>query len=263
MSGFQVSGNAPTFYMRYSYAMQQPWTDDLILQAGCKDGDRVLDVACGPGLVASRVNQVSNATCKITGIDVNDAMINAARKMTPDIDWHRGSATELPFADRSFEVEFCQQGLQFFPDRAKGISEMRRVPAPGGRLSLNVWGSLDRQPFDLIYRDGLRAFFGPGALVASNLGFSLNTSAELRKLAKDAGLGDIRVRFEHRTARYPVLAEFLTGWTKGSPNAEQFLAFPAEMRDRFIAYLTGRLQDFVDDEGIAIPRENHFLVATR
>src|SRR6266542_1899485 len=72
MSGFQVSGDAPTFYMRYSYAMQEPWTDDLISQARCKDGDRVLDVACGPGLVAGRVNQVSNATCKIAGIDVNE-----------------------------------------------------------------------------------------------------------------------------------------------------------------------------------------------
>src|SRR5215472_4633008 len=80
MSGYQVSGDAPTFYMRYSYAMQEPWTNDLILQARCKDGDRVLDVACGPGLVAGRVNQVSNATCKITGIDVNEAMITAAKK---------------------------------------------------------------------------------------------------------------------------------------------------------------------------------------
>ena len=139
MSGYQVSGDAPTFYMRYSYAMQEPWTNDLILQARCKDRDRVLDVACGPGLVAGRVNQVSKATCKVTGIDINEAMITAARK-NPHIDWHLGSATELPFADGSFEVVLCQQGLQFFPDRAAAMSEMHRVLTPGGRLSLNVWG---------------------------------------------------------------------------------------------------------------------------
>ena len=62
--------------------MQEPWTDDLILQARCKDGDRVLDVACGPGLVAGKVNQVSNANCKITGIDINEAMLNAASGST-------------------------------------------------------------------------------------------------------------------------------------------------------------------------------------
>ena len=102
-------------------------------------------------------NQVSNATCKITGIDINEAMLNAARKI-PDIDWHLGSATALPFADGSFEVVFCQQGLQYFPDRAAAMREMSRVLTPGGRLSLNVWGPLDRQPFDIVY-SGLRSRF--------------------------------------------------------------------------------------------------------
>jgi len=64
--GWQISGDAPSYYMRYAYAMQEPWTQDLILQACCKDGDRVLDVACGPGLVAGKVNDVSHTTCKIT-----------------------------------------------------------------------------------------------------------------------------------------------------------------------------------------------------
>ena len=64
-------------------------------------------------------------------------MLNAARKI-PDIDWHLGSATELPFADGSFEVVFCQQGLQFFPDRAAAMREMSRVLAAWRRrLSLN------------------------------------------------------------------------------------------------------------------------------
>ena len=65
---------------------------------------------------------------------------------------------ELPFADGSFEVVFCQQGLQYFPDRAAAMREMSRVLTPGGRLSLNVWGPLDRQPFDVVYR-GLRSRF--------------------------------------------------------------------------------------------------------
>ena len=141
MSGWQLSGDAASFYTRYAYAMQEPWTNDLILQATCKDGDRVLDVACGPGLVAGKVNQISNAICKITGIDVNETMIHAARKIAQDINWHLGSATELPFADGSFEVVFCQQGLQYFPDRAKGMREMTRVlgvHSTGSRLMLCI-----------------------------------------------------------------------------------------------------------------------------
>ena len=262
-SGWQVSGDAPSFYMRYAYAMQEPWTEDLIRQARCKGGDRVLDVACGPGLVAGKVNEVSQTICKITGIDVNEVMLNAARRTLPDIDWYLGSATQLPFDDGSFDVVFCQQGLQYFPDRPKGMCEMHRVLAPGGRLAVNVWGPFERQPFDVIYREGLRAFLGPEALNPSTLGFSLNTYGELHKLAMDAGFTDVKVRFENRTARYPDVREFLVGWTQASPNAARFQAISEETRAHFVAYLIERLDSYTDDTGLVISRENHFLLATR
>ena len=68
VSGFQLSGDAPTAYTRFALKIVEPWTDDLILTAGCRDGDRVLDVACGTGVVASRVNLVSRKLCYVTGI---------------------------------------------------------------------------------------------------------------------------------------------------------------------------------------------------
>ena len=94
-------------------------------------------------------------------------------------------------------------------------------------------------------------------------GFSLSTYGELRKLVTDAGFRDVKIRFEHRTARYSGLGEFLTGWTQALPFAGRFRAFPEEMRNRFIAYLSERLEGYLDDGGIAIPREHHFLMATR
>ena len=66
MSGWQLSGDAPSAYVRYSAHTLGPWTDDLIRAAMCKTGDRVLDVACGTGFVACRVNAASNAECRVT-----------------------------------------------------------------------------------------------------------------------------------------------------------------------------------------------------
>src|ERR1700752_1750745 len=102
MSGWQLSGDAPIAYDRFALKVMEPWTDDLILSAGCRDGDLVLDVACGTGLVANRGNLVSRKHCAVPGIDINDGMLSVARG-NPQIDWHQGSATELPFEAGSFD----------------------------------------------------------------------------------------------------------------------------------------------------------------
>src|ERR1700712_2583622 len=221
MSGWQLSDDAPTAYTRYAAHIMEPWTDELIRDGLCKAGDRVLDVACGTGFVASRVALVSKADCKIVGIDINEAMLNTARKNTL-IEWHLGSAMELPFEDASFDVVLCQQGLQYFPDRPGAMREIARVLAPGGRVALNVWGALDRQVFHSAIVDGVGTFFGAEAKTGFDSAFSLNTVEELRGLASDAGMKNIRVRFEHRTMRHPNATEMALGFMQATPLAGQF-----------------------------------------
>jgi ubiquinone/menaquinone biosynthesis C-methylase UbiE len=261
MSGFQLSGDAPTAYTRFALKIVEPWTDDLILSAGCRDGDRVLDVACGTGVVASRVNLVSRKFCYVTGIDINEGMLNAARG-NPQVEWRQGNAAELPFDADSFDVVLCQQGLQYFPDRAAAMNEMARVLAPGGRVALCVWGEMRRQPFFTAAIAAIGSFLGAEAQAAFDLAFSLNTAEELRQLARGAGFQNIRVRFEHRTMRYPVPARFVAGWIGGAPIAGRFLALPDERKEAFIADIVARVATYVDDDGLAVPMENHFLTAS-
>ena len=202
MSGWQLSGDAPSLYNRFAIRAMEQWTDDLIRQANCKDGDRVLDVACGTGFVTMRINEVSGVNCKLTGLDVNEGMLNAARK-NPGVDWQLGSATAMPFPDASFDVVLCQQGLQYFPDRQVAMNEIARVLAPGGRVALNVWGTMDRQVFFAVLVEACAEFIGPETRAAFALNYSLNTREELHALASAAGLKDAKVRFEHRTMRAP------------------------------------------------------------
>jgi ubiquinone/menaquinone biosynthesis C-methylase UbiE len=262
MSGYQLSGDAPTAYARFSYKIMEPWTDDLILSARCRDGDRVLDVACGPGLVANRVNQVSGRLCSVSGIDLNEPMLKVARA-NPSIEWHQGSATELPFADASFDVVLCQQGLQYFSDRPAAVREMTRVLATGGRLALNVWGALERQAFHTAILDGVNHFMGAEARALFDLAFSLHSVAELRKLAEDAGLKDIHVRLEHRTIRYPSASALAVGFLSSTPVSAQYAAMDEERRRSFIDYVVGKLATYVDDAGLAAPMENHYLAASK
>jgi ubiquinone/menaquinone biosynthesis C-methylase UbiE len=261
-SGWQLSGDAPTAYVRFALKIMEPWTDDLIRSAGCRDGDRVLDVACGTGIVANRVNLVSGKLCTVTGIDVNEGMLSVARR-NPQIEWHQGSATDLPFEPDNFDVVLCQQGLQYVPDRAAAMKEMTRILSPGGRLALNVWGALERQPFQAAMAEAIERFLGAEARAPLALACSLNTAEELRSLAVNAGLQNIRIRFEHRTLRYPAPAGLAAGFIGATPAAAQFAELSADSKQAFIAYVAEKLASYVDDSGMAVPYENHFLTASK
>ena len=187
-------------------------------------------------------------------------MLSAARR-NQQIEWHQGSAVELPFVDGSFDVVLCQQGLQYFPDpcgscsrdgaraRSRGKDRAKRVGRDGATAVLCCAGRWHRAVSP-----------GEDARAGFDLAFSLNTAQELRTLAEEAGLKDGRVRFEHRTTRYPSPAAFVAGLIGGTPVTGQFLALPHERQEAFVLHVVKRrLAGYVDDGGLAFPQENHFL----
>jgi ubiquinone/menaquinone biosynthesis C-methylase UbiE len=142
------TANFPELYERYLVApLFEPWVDSLLRHADLARDDRVLDVACGTGIVARHVQQRLGDSGSVTGVDLNEQMLDVARARTSGIDWRNADALALPFAAESFDVVLCQQGLQFFPDRAAGAREMRRVLKPGGRLVVAVWRPLTDSSF--------------------------------------------------------------------------------------------------------------------
>lgn len=262
MSGYQLSGDAPSMYARFAGKIIGTFTDELIQAGAPQDGDRVLDVACGTGLVASRVRPASQKLCFVTGIDINEGMLRVARN-NAEVEWHQGSATAMPFADTSYDLVLCQQGLQYVPDRPAAVREMARVLVPGGRLAVSVWGPYDRQPIHVALIEEIGRYMGAEAKAAFDLAFSLNTAAELRQLAAGAGLTDIHVRFSHRTLRHAAPAELIAGFTATTPVAGQFLAMPEDRRRAFVGDVVGRLSRYIDDGGLAVPQENHYLTALK
>jgi SAM-dependent methyltransferase len=121
-SGFQLSGEAAKLRERYSIRyFIGPWAPGLVALAALKPGERVLDLACGTGLVARIAAPEVGPTGQVTGLDINAGMLAVARSLPPpsggSITWVEGDAGAMDFPDASFEVILCQQGLQFFPDK--------------------------------------------------------------------------------------------------------------------------------------------------
>ena len=126
--------NFPEMYERFLVGpLFQPWADVLLDRVSLAAGDRVLDVACGTGIVARRAKVRLGEAGQVVGVDVSPQMLTIARDVAPDIDWREGNASALPVgATEKFDVVVCQQGLQFFPDKSAASAQMRAVLAPGG-----------------------------------------------------------------------------------------------------------------------------------
>ena len=185
--------SAPTFAELFEGVLVpmtfRPWAGELLDRTQPQVTDRILDVACGTGIVARLARERLGPKARITGIDLNPTMIAVARSVAPDIAWHQGNAQQLPFANRSFDRVMCQQGLQFFPDRALAVQEMRRVLADGGQVALSIWRPLENNPF----------FHALHALAAGRFGphvdrrFALGQASELSALLSSAGFRDVQI----------------------------------------------------------------------
>ena len=118
-TSWNVYGGTPAeVYERYlAPAIFRPWAELLLDLAVLRPGERVLDVACGTGVVARRAVEKVGAAGRVTGLDINTDMLAMARSSHAEVEWREASALAMPFPDESFDVVLCQQGLRFFPDR--------------------------------------------------------------------------------------------------------------------------------------------------
>ncbi|MEO8848891.1 MAG: methyltransferase domain-containing protein [Casimicrobiaceae bacterium] len=202
-----ISGSPAEAYEQYFVpAMFFRWAQVLLRHAKLRQGEHVLDVACGTGIVSRTAAPLVGPEGRIVGLDINPAMLDVARTSTPPsgagIDWHQGDALALPFTDGSFDAVLCQHGMQFFPDRGKAVREMCRVLKPGGRATVIVLDSLDRHPvFETIMRSVARHLSCPVSAAAKP--FDLSDPEELLQYFTSAGFESTNLYEESIMATFP------------------------------------------------------------
>ena len=183
----------------------RPWAGALLDEAALARGDRVLDIACGTGIVA-RLAKERVGKAKVVGVDAHAPMLEMARSVAPDLDWRTGDAGALPLQEgEQFDAVLCQQGLQFFPDRRAAAREMRRALAPGGRLALSTWRPDEELPVLLALRRIAERHLGPIA----DRRHAFGDPAAVEALLREAGLNDVRSKTVSRTIRFEDGAGFV------------------------------------------------------
>jgi ubiquinone/menaquinone biosynthesis C-methylase UbiE len=265
---WQVSGNAPQAYERYMVpTLFTPWAQELLARAALHAGERVLDVACGTGIVARLAAQRVGPSGYVMGVDLNAAMIETARTQTPPagapVEWREGDAHALPCADATFDVVCCQQGLQFFPDKPHALREMHRVLGPGGRLVLSVWRSLPYNPYGRALADAMERHVGAAAGTGMPAPYGFGEMEPLRTLLTAAGFRDIHIHIVVLTMRHPTPAEFIAGQLAATPLAGAVAALDAAAQVALRHDILASLRPYTDDEGLAVPIEAHIAMAQR
>jgi ubiquinone/menaquinone biosynthesis C-methylase UbiE len=178
----------------------EPWVESTFDDVGLGSGDRVLDIACGTGIVARRAKQRLGETGTIVAVDVNPQMLAVARRVAPELDWRLGDAAALPLREGElFDVVLCQQGLQFFEDRAAAVRQMREALADGGRLALSTWRPDEESPVLRALRRVAEERVGPIA----DRRHSLGEPGPVETLLRDAGFREVRSKRRARTIRFP------------------------------------------------------------
>jgi SAM-dependent methyltransferase len=201
-------------------ALFQRWAPIVLDEAQVAPGNRVLDVACGTGVLALAAADRVGPGGEVAALDASPEMLAVARRKRRNIEWHEGAAESLPFEDGHFDAVVSQFGMMFFNDRPAALSEMMRVLRPGGRLAVAVCDSLDHSPGYATLAELLERLFGKPVADTLRAPFVLGDPKLLLSLCREAGIVDARVRQHEGIVRFASIASLVSteracAWTLG------------------------------------------------
>lgn len=231
--------------------------------AQVQPGERVLDVACGTGILAREIASRVGSAAGVTGMDPSPGMIAVAKQLAPAIAWREGVAESLPFPDESFDAVVSQFGLMFFTDRRQALREILRVLAPRGRLAVAVWDSLERMPAFAAEVALLDRMAGRPAADALRAPFVLGDRSELATLFSEAGVASAQITTHHGMAQFPSIRTMVEADLRGWLPVMGVL-LTEEQIDRILQDAQQALGSYATADGrAAFPLSAHLVSATK
>jgi ubiquinone/menaquinone biosynthesis C-methylase UbiE len=229
---------------------------ELMARAALAPDERVLDVACGTGLVAFGAAEAVAPHGQVVGIDLSGRMVETARRRAQgrklsNVSFARMDAERLELSDASFDVVVCALGLMYMPHPEQAVREMRRVLRPGGRLSLAVWGERSRCGWSALFPI-------VDAEVASEvcpLFFHLGQSDALAQLCTAAQFEDVEQHRIVASLAYTDADEACNAAFVGGPVALAWSRFDGDARARVRRRYLEAIAAWRHGRGYRIPGE--------
>jgi ubiquinone/menaquinone biosynthesis C-methylase UbiE len=229
----------------------------LLAMAAPAPGERVLDVACGTGMITFEAARAVGPDGRVFGIDLSAQMVDAARlraskkQLPSNTEFARMDAESLALPDASFDLALCALGLMYVPDPERALGEMRRVLRPGGRMVVAVWGERSHCG----WADVFPIVDAEVASEVCPLFFRLGRRDTLTRLCAAAGLEAVEERRITTTLRYAGGDEACNAAFVGGPVALAWSRFDDEVRKRVRARYLEAIEAWRQGPGYRVPGE--------
>lgn len=234
-------------YAEYAVPKNRPFAQYLVHLLHPRPGERLLDIATGPGVVAIEAAGAMEGQGEVVATDIAPVwetwVADAARGAgVGNVTFATMPADALAYPDDAFDCVACQFGLMFVADPAAALREMKRVLRPGGRLGVAVWSTLDRVAH-FVPAAALRELFPAESTTDERTPLSLSEPGLIERLVAEAGF--IEARTEHRTEAF-VLDDFEQEWRRreGDPAFAAQIAASDENRARARQVVRDALERF-------------------
>jgi ubiquinone/menaquinone biosynthesis C-methylase UbiE len=262
------AGSVPGLYDEYLVPLIfEPYAADITKRLSTLPLSRILEVACGTGVVTRAMLSGLPRSVQIVATDFNQAMLDyaAGRDEKRDVQWQKADAMALPFPDESFDAVICQFGVMFFPDKAKAFSEARRVLKRGGTFVFNTWDRIEENEFADTVTRSLEKIFPenpPRFLARTPHGYY--DIASIRRDLEKAGFENRitieTIAFESRadSPRIPAIA-----YVEGTPLRNEIEALDARLIDEATKVATSAVAERYGTGGVTGKIQAHVIVAIR
>lgn len=217
-------GSIPQTYHRFlGPLLFEGYAADLVRRLHPREGERILELACGTGIVTRLLAQTLPSGATLAATDLNEAMLGVARShvgVDTRVTFRQADACTLPFGDTAFDAIVCQYGVMFFPDKLKAMREARRVlePARTSRYLFNVWDSLASNPIPRVVHETVAAMFPanpPRFLGATPYGY--NERDEIERVLRAAGFTNVSVEAVELPSSAPTAEDAARALVEGTP----------------------------------------------
>ncbi len=219
------AGSIPENYQNYLVPLIfDEYARDLAGRVEVPAGGRVLETACGTGVLTRHLRTSLPITTAIIATDLNAPMLEVAQaelNTLEGIEYQTADGMALPFPDDAFDAVVCQFGVMFFPDKQLGYREVVRVLKPGGTFIFNVWDSLAHNGFSRSVHEKVVEMFPEDPPAFLSLPYEYHDISKIKAQLQGVGFKDIHFSVMPRESSAPSAREVAMAYATGTPLAAQ------------------------------------------